>query len=326
MVREKWVLSNKRVCLVGLKCSHIGVLVCLAFKDKRGGLWCCARALSRTLTHHVEREEREREPSVAQVWKSLTMRDQYETQEKAEKYDLFKKSNKYVSKVFRPTVFDILNYSLEGKRVIDLACGAASSTKMLADMKPDELVAVDLSAEMIHKAQKECFGNPNYSNIKFYVKDCLEPINLGLYDVVFASHLLDYAETKENLNKFYRVMFDSTKENGIAAGVMMSHFLSLEDIKESERYKKYGFTMRGERSQEDEKMIVFGMFYHNDQALFSVNVWIWPTEIHDQTARQVGFKRVEWIHPTLAESEHKADGFWDKFLELSPFIFYKLYK
>lgn len=254
------------------------------------------------------------------------MNDQYETEDKADKYDLFKESNQYPKKVFEPTFGKILDHNLSGKRVIDLACGGGNSTKMLAKMGPSELVGVDLSAEMIRKAKKECSSNSKYSNIQFHVKNCTEPINLGQFDVVFSAHLLDYGANKQTLFQLYQTMYDSTKEGGMAAGVMVNTFFSLKDLKASKKYKKYGFIMDGEESDQVGKLNTCAEFYHKDQYLFSIHIWLWSARVHEEIARQVGFKRIEWHQPCLAEDEKNEDGFWDNLLNPSPFIFYKFYK
>lgn len=252
------------------------------------------------------------------------MTDQYETEDKADKYDLFKKSNTYVSKVTEPTFRKLLGNNLKGKRVIDLACGGADSTKMLADMEPDELVGVDLSSEMIRKAQRECAENPKYSSIKFFVRNCLEPINMGQYDVVFAAHLLNYAEKIDDLVKFYQVMFDSTKEGGISAGVTMNVFLPVHEFNVPNRYTKYGFRLNAEKIED--RITLSGTFMYKQQDLFSVKVWIWSHELHEETARQVGFKRLEWVKPHLIETEKNEDGFWDDYLTYCPTVYFRLYK
>lgn len=139
-------------------------------------------------------------------------KDQYSTDELADKYHILLKSRESELRYVQiPSIHKLLNYSLKGKRVIDLACGHGGSTRILADLDPDELVGVDLSAEQVKKAVELSASNEKYALIKYYVRDCSKPLELGQFDVVFSKHLLNYGTTKEVLNGITKSMFDATK-------------------------------------------------------------------------------------------------------------------
>lgn len=246
--------------------------------------------------------------------------DQYDTESKVESFKLFK-TNAYVNKILVPTTNKMLGYNLKGKRVVDLACGFGDSTQALADLGPSELIGVDLSNEMIRRAEKECANDPKYSNIKFMVKNCLEPLQLGQFDLVFAGHLLNYAEKKEDLLKYYQVMYEATKEGGISAGVAINMFLAPHEFNVPQRYEKYGF--RYFFRPDGVTLEVY--FMKDGKDLFDIVIWIWPGEWHEECAKRAGFKRVEWIKPELEKSENE-DGFWDDYINYPHFIYYKFYK
>jgi SAM-dependent methyltransferase len=246
------------------------------------------------------------------------MKDQYETSEKARKYDLFKK-NLFLSKIEQPSIHKLLDYNLEGKRVLDLACGTGDSTKMLAVLNPREIIGVDYSFEMI-KTANELTTNQNA--IKYEVKDCSKPLGLGEFDVVFAAHLLNYASNEEILLNFYKCMFDSTELCGICCGVMMNIFLDREEFKVVNRYKKYGLEYF---MHEDNQTLDIKFFYENEY-LFDIKVWVWPPHVHEKCAREVGFKKVEFIKPSLDKNYNDEAKFFDTFLQFSPTVFYKFSK
>lgn len=139
-------------------------------------------------------------------------KDQYATQDIAENYRIFLKSREPELRYVQiPSIRALLGNSLRGKRVVDLACGNGGSTRILADLEPDELIGVDLSPEQIKLAQGLSSKTPNYAKINYVVKDCAQPLGLGLFDVVFSKHLLNYANNVETLKSMARIMFDATK-------------------------------------------------------------------------------------------------------------------
>lgn len=139
-------------------------------------------------------------------------KDQYATEDLAENYRLFLKSRESELRYVQiPSIRKLLGGSLRGKRVVDLACGNGGSTRILADLQPDELVGVDLSPEQIKMAEKMSSQNEKYAKIKYLVRDCTQPLGLGQFDVVFSKHLLNYANSIETLKNMTRTMFDATK-------------------------------------------------------------------------------------------------------------------
>lgn len=139
-------------------------------------------------------------------------KDQYSTQDVAENYRLFLKSREPELRYVQiPSIRELLGHSLRGKRVVDLACGNGGSTRIVADLEPDELVGVDLSPEQIKLAESLSSKDPRYAKIQFAVKDCAQPLGLGQFDVVFSKHLLNYANNIETLKSMARAMFDATK-------------------------------------------------------------------------------------------------------------------
>ena len=249
------------------------------------------------------------------------MTDQYDTEEKARDFDLFKKNFLVATHIEQPSIKKLLGPSLKGKRVIDLACGGGDSTRFLADLYPDELVGADLSSEMVRLAIKRSNSEPKYSYIKFYVRNCLEPINLGQFDVVFSVHLLNYAYAKSDLIKFYQNMYDSTKEGGVCCGLLNSPFINVLQLTPG-LFRKYGteYTRNADNINQDVD------FFFEDKHLFKVHGCVWPSEYHEECARKVGFKTFKWVQLTLDENYKDDEGFFDIYLNINPTVLFKLTK
>lgn len=130
-----------------------------------------------------------------------------------------------------PSIRKLLGGSLKGMRVLDLACGNGSSTRILADLEPDELVGVDLSDEQIQLAKKFSANDPKYTNIEYLVRDCSKPLGLGQFDLVFSKHLLNYCNSSELLNGMVSSMFDATKPGCLSNSSLIDIYLCIAKIK-----------------------------------------------------------------------------------------------
>jgi SAM-dependent methyltransferase len=235
--------------------------------------------------------------------------NQYDTDEKAENYEKYKKENQLVKKMQIPSIRKIFNNSLVGKRVIDLGCGSGGSTRILADLNPDELIGVDLSPQMIDVATKLAVSSAN--KIKYLVRDCSQPIGLGQFDLVFSLHLLTHASTKDILLNMIKCMFDSTKAGGLCAGIMVNPF-SLEE--HFPKWYKYGLEYARKSSHE---LVV--KLYDGDvrdgKFLIELNDFNWPPELYAEYFQASGFENFQWINLSLGDeftaSRNDRDFFQD---------------
>jgi len=89
---------------------------------------------------------------------------------------------------------------LVGKRVLDLACGEGVSSRMMLELGAKEVVGLDISDELIKKAQKH-----NSPGIHFQVADMLETdlAQLGKFHAVTAIMGIHYTDSKKKLKKLF---------------------------------------------------------------------------------------------------------------------------
>ena len=252
----------------------------------------------------------------------IEQKDQYETDEKAKQYDIFKKNNLFFSKIDVPSTKKLLG-DLTGKSCIDFACGAGHSTTALVDQNAASVFGVDLSEKMIQKAKDIWSDNNKYSQIQFLTRNCAEPVKLGEFDLVYSSHFLNYAENKEALMKFVSSMYDSLKTDGFCCGLMVNGFL---DPKNFSKISKYGFEFIRNSDQTQTVNLFSGNPNKGGEFLFSLKNYHWDPSVHEECFKKCGFKNFEWISPTLDNNYIDETGFFNDFFYNLPFILFKAHK
>lgn len=244
------------------------------------------------------------------------MPDQYESDESVNKYDTWNKKNLFKERIFKPTINRIFAKSLAEKRCIDLACGSGYSTQWLAQLNPGELIGVDLSESMIELAKKLLSNKA-----EFHVRDCSVPLGLGHFDVVFSAYLLNNAGTKELLDKMVHTMFDATKPGGLCVGIITSPFFRKQEHL-GRSLTKHGleFITIGDNKF---RVRFFDGPVEEGRFIMEVQDCIWEPQAYTDCFEKVGFERFEWIKPQLGDEFEDKDGYFEDFLNITPYLFFK---
>src|SRR5919204_6846686 len=87
--------------------------------------------------------------------------------------------------------------ALEGKRVLDLACGFGFYTRQLKQRGAVQVVGVDISPEMVRLARAKEQEDP--TGVEYRVGDAIHLPVLGRFDLVTAVYLLNYATSKAQM-------------------------------------------------------------------------------------------------------------------------------
>jgi ubiquinone/menaquinone biosynthesis C-methylase UbiE len=98
---------------------------------------------------------------------------------------------------------------MAGKTILDLACGEGFYTRKFKQKGARYVVGVDISEKMIDLAQQEEAKKP--LGIEYVVSDVIELKKIGSFDLVVASFLLNYAQTKEQLLKMCQSIYANLK-------------------------------------------------------------------------------------------------------------------
>lgn len=196
------------------------------------------------------------------------------------------------------TFLDTLG-SVEGQRVIDLACGDGRVSRVLAHMGARHVVGVDNSATMIERAEEqnrpgnpEAFANEIEYKLVSVTDDAFtlcEPA-----DVATAMYLFHYAESVDELNRMGRFIARNLRPGGrfVAYTINPNYDFrrqphNMEDL--------LGFRYR----------IVAPPAYALHVGQFSLPIWQWSLDEHESALKAAGLTDIRW-HP-LALPPGRAD-------------------
>ena len=212
------------------------------------------------------------------------------------------------------TYFNLLG-ELAGKSILDLGCGEGFYTRQFIEKGAARVVGVDISPKMIELARQQEAREP--LGIEYIVCDVLELGKIDSFDLVVASYLLNYAQTKEQLLKMCQSIFANLKPG--------DRFVSVNDNSEqlSESYlisEKYGFIKSISEPLREGTPITYTM--SADGQKFRFDNYYLSQATYEWAFRSVGFKEIRWQKPIVSPEGVQEFGkeFWQDFLDYAPMV------
>lgn len=217
------------------------------------------------------------------------------------------------------TYFNMLG-NLAGKSILDLACGEGFYSRKFKDQGAAKVVGVDISQKIIELAREE--ETRKFQNIEYILGDVLELGEIGSFDLVVASYLLNYARSPEELLKMCESIFANLKPGG--RFVTINNNPSQVPISYL-KTEKYGF-IKSIDSPLIEGTPIKYTFINNHKFTFDNYYLSIPT--HEWAFQSVGFKEVRWQSPIVSPDGIKEFGqeFWQDFLDSVPIIGIECFK
>jgi SAM-dependent methyltransferase len=197
---------------------------------------------------------------------------------------------------------------LEGKRVLDLACGFGFYTRLLKQCGADEVVGVDISPEMIRLATQHEEAEP--LGITYQVGDAVALPPLGPFDLITAVYLLNYATSKDQM----RAMCQSAYDNLAPGGRFVAYTVNPAFTLNKPNSTKYGVTMLRQVPAEDRYLCDLEFVtdpptpYQHPQ---------WSQGAHEWAIQEAGFRAFAW-HPSEVAPEDIArygEAYWQDFYD-----------
>ncbi|MEA5532214.1 class I SAM-dependent methyltransferase [Dolichospermum sp. UHCC 0684] len=217
------------------------------------------------------------------------------------------------------TYFNMLG-NLAEKSILDLACGEGFYTRKFKDQGAAKVVGVDISQKMIELAREE--ETRKFQNIEYILGDVLELGEIGSFDLVVASYLLNYARSSEELLKMCKSIFANLKPGGRFVTINSNPSQAPVSYLKTE---KYGF-IKSIDSPLIEGTPIKYTFINNHKFTFDNYYLSIPT--HEWAFQSVGFKEVRWQLPIVSPDGIKEFGqeFWQDFLDSVPIIGIECFK
>jgi len=204
---------------------------------------------------------------------------------------------------------------LSGKSVLDLACGEGFYSRRIKRKSAKRVVGVDISTAMISLARQK--NKDSGLSIDYFVGDILNKEKYGSFDLVVASYLLNYAQTKEQLLDMCRTIAINLKPGG--------RFVSINNNPDQPpssfgTCKKYGFIKTIAEPLQDGAAIQYE-FFREGQKFKIINYYL-SRKAHEVAFKRAGLQTMRWkkIQVDPEGVQKFGHDFWQDFLEYEPII------
>jgi toxoflavin synthase len=211
------------------------------------------------------------------------------------------------------TYFNLIK-DLNGKDVLDLACGDGFYTRQFKLRGAESVMGVDLSAVMIALAEESEKATP--LSVHYICCDAAAISFDKQFDLICASYLLNYAHDEQSLQAFCDAIFKHLKPGG--------RFITINSNPDYrgtvESLLPYRFTR--ENKSFDEGAEIIYRFYQSDESFISVINYHLEKLTYNRVLEGAGFSEIEWHTMELSkegEKEFTAE-FWSVILNDQPVV------
>lgn len=214
------------------------------------------------------------------------------------------------------SIFEKLAGKVQGKLVLDLGCGAGFFTRILAGLKPAEIIGVDISKELIRKAvdieNKESLG------IEYQFGDVLSLKLNKKFDLITAVYLLNYSKSEDELCKMTENIFAHLAEGGKFCAVTVNP--AIKPMSDFEYERKFT-NVNGNDFFKDGDQIKCKM-REKGKKLFEFVNYYWSKNTYENCLKAAGFKSIKWVDAVISKKgiEKYGERYWNKFKNNPSFI------
>jgi toxoflavin synthase len=211
---------------------------------------------------------------------------------------------------------------LNGRSVLDVACGEGFYTRPLRRRGAARVTGVDLSSQMIALARSQESAQP--LGIDYIVGDGKTLSFDDPFDLVFAAYFLNYAHDPEELQSMCDSLARCLRPGGRFVAVNSS---PNADYLATRSYRKYGFDAQASGALHSGAPITW-TFFLDDGASFAIENYFLDQGTHEAALRAAGFREVSWPAARLSPEGEAEFGrsFWSDFLDHPPIAFLECVK
>lgn len=184
-----------------------------------------------------------------------------------------------------PTLRRLLKGRIEGRDLLDLACGTGFYARLFRQWGAARIVGVDISAAMIAEAQ--AIEDRQRAGLTYLRADVASLPRLGAFDLAAAMYLLHYAETAEVMRAKCRAIAANLKPGGELVALLPEpdYVMGKGDT------LRYGFSYRQVAEGDGWRLV------HADvhtEPPFSIEYRHWSRDIYAEALAQAGFGGLTW--------------------------------
>ena len=210
----------------------------------------------------------------------------------------------------RYTLFQVLG-DLRDRSVLDLACGEGVYTRQFKRAGAAEVTGVDISQSMIDLA--EAVEREEPLGCRYVREDAAAFTPPAPVDIVTAIYLLNYARTREELDRFCRACFRALRPAGRLVGFN-------DNVRNPPRpgisLVQYGLERTCAYPPREGDVIRYRITNHDGQAFGFENYYLAPAT-YEAAALDAGFDDFRWVDAMLEPTE-RDDPYWGDFMTCAP--------
>ena len=210
---------------------------------------------------------------------------------------------------------------INGKSVLDMACGDGYYSRLIKKLGAGQVTGVDISEKMIEKAQDIERQSPQ--GIEYIVKDVSKPESIGLFDVIVAIYLFTYAKNSNSLISMCQEISNNLKSNGKFYAVTLNTNLSEKHMLTSSHYDAK-MTLQGTLKNASEIQIEIKTPYGG----VNFSNYYWSRETYVKALTKSGFKKIIWHKALVSDDGINKYGkkYWQEHLNNPGFEIIECFK
>jgi ubiquinone/menaquinone biosynthesis C-methylase UbiE len=204
---------------------------------------------------------------------------------------------------------------LNGKSVLDLACGEGFYSRILKERGAAEVTGIDLSEKMIELARKQEQAIP--LQIDYKVGDAKNLVLGKKYDLVVAAYLLNYARNSSELLAMFQTIADCLKPGGRFVTVNSNPGL---DFSTAPSFRQYGFETIVLGPWKEETPVQWK--FHLKDGTIEIENYYLNIATHEDASRAAGLHSISCCQPSVSEEGKRTFGedYWSRLLAQPPLI------
>lgn len=197
---------------------------------------------------------------------------------------------------------------VEGKKVLDLACGEGYYSRLLKERGANKVCGIDISPNMLDIARQCEEKKP--LGIQYQCFNVAEMPKLGEFDIVAAAYLLHYSKTKEELFKICKNIYNNLKPDGKFITMNLNPSQPLQPD------KKYDSTILAAGPLNEGALLEVTLYLDN-RKICSFNNYHWQKQTYEVALKEAGFRSINWHQIKVSKEGVKRFGskFWENYLK-----------